>query len=246
MIPEVAPGVRRLGSRWVNWYLVEHPEGLTVIDAGLPAHDAQFVALLETFGRSPRDVKDVVLTHWHPDHVGLGAWLSSRYGATVWAPKSEVALITGNEKPVQPNFLPYLWRPPMVRYLLSVVRDGARRVEPVSRVQSYDPGANGLPGGLRAIATHGHTRGHCALLDEQRGVLFCGDALATVNLLTWKPEPRPLPAQINHDNDAVLHALARVEETDADIVLPGHGDPWLQGARRAARSARDAGIPGRL
>jgi glyoxylase-like metal-dependent hydrolase (beta-lactamase superfamily II) len=241
---EVAAGVRRLGSRWVNWYLLEHTDGLTLIDAGLPAHRAQFRAVLEALGRSTAEVSNVVLTHWHADHVGCGEWLRSEFGATVWAPRGEVPLITGAEKPRRPNFLPYLWRPAMVRYLTSVVREGALRVEPIAGVEAYESESTDLPGGLRAIATPGHTRDHCALLDERRGILFCGDALATVNLLTWKPEPRPLLGQVNDDNDAVLHSLERLERVDAAVVLPGHGDPWREGAGTAARLALQAGIPG--
>jgi glyoxylase-like metal-dependent hydrolase (beta-lactamase superfamily II) len=241
---EVAAGVRRLGSRWVNWYLLEHADGLTVIDAGLPAHRAQFAAALDTLGRSTAEVSDVVLTHWHADHVGCGEWLRSELGATVWAPRAEVPLVTGAEKPPRPNFLPYLWRPAIARYLTSVVREGAARVEPIAGVEAYEADASDLPGGLRAIATPGHTRGHCALLEERRGILFCGDALATVDFLTWRPEPRPLLRRINHDNDAVLDSLARLEEVDAAVLLPGHGAPWREGAGRAAKLARQAGIPG--
>ena len=241
---EVAAGVHRLGSRLVNWYLLEHADGLTVIDSGLPAHRDSFVALLEALGRSAADVRHVVLTHWHADHVGCAAWLRSRFGATVWAPRSELPLITGAENHERPNFLPYLWRPAMIRYVASVVRQGALRVEPVPAVEAYEPDATDLPGGLRAIATPGHTRGHCSLLEERRGVLFCGDALATVNLLTWRPEPRPLLGRVNHDNDAVLRSLARLEEIDAAVLLPGHGDPWRKGAGLAARLALEAGVPG--
>lgn len=215
-----------------------------MIDAGLPAHRSHLVALLEGLGRSTAEVSNVVLTHWHPDHTGCGAWLHSRFGATVWAPRSEVSVITGAVEPDQPSFLPYLWRPAIVRYVTSIVREGVLRVEPIAGVRGYESDATDLPGGLRAIATPGHTPGHCALLDERRGALFCGDALATVNFLTWKPEPRPLLGRLNHDNDAVLRSLARLQEADAAVLLPGHGDPWRKGASRAARLAREAGIPG--
>jgi glyoxylase-like metal-dependent hydrolase (beta-lactamase superfamily II) len=241
---EVAAGVHRLGSRWVNWYLVEHDDGLTAIDAGLPAHREQFLAVLERLGRSRAGVSDVVLTHWHADHVGCGEWLRSELGATVWAPRAEVPLITGTEKPRRPNFVPYLWRPTMVRYVMSVVGEGALRIEPIAGVEAYESDTTDLPGGLRAIFTPGHTRGHCALLDERRGILFCGDALATVNLLTWRPEPRPLLGRVNYDNDAVLRSLDRLEQVDAAVLLPGHGAPWREGAGRAARLARESGIPG--
>jgi glyoxylase-like metal-dependent hydrolase (beta-lactamase superfamily II) len=241
---EVTAGVRRLGTRWVNWYLLEHTDGFTVIDTGLPEHRAQLVAVLDALGRTSVDVTDVVLTHWHADHVGCGEWLRSELGATVWAPRAEVPLITGAEKPRQPNLLAYLWRPTMARYIRSVVGDGALRVEPIAGVEAYDSETIDLPGGLRAIATPGHTRGHCALLDERRGILFCGDALATVNLLTWKPGPRPLPRRVNHDNEAVLHSLELLESVDAALVLPGHGEPWRDGAGTAARLALQAGVPG--
>jgi glyoxylase-like metal-dependent hydrolase (beta-lactamase superfamily II) len=240
---EVAGGVRRLGSRWVNWYLLEHRDGLTLIDAGLPAHQEQFLALMEGLGRRAAEVSDVVLTHWHADHVGCGAWLSSNVGAAVWAPRAEVPLVTGDEKLERPNFLPYLWRPAIGRYLMSVVREGALRVGPIAEVTAYEPDATDLPAGLRAIATPGHTRGHSVLLDERRGVLFCGDALATVNLLTWKPGPRPLPGRLNHDNEEALSSLARLEEVDAAVLLPGHGEPWRKGAGSAVRLALQAGIP---
>lgn len=240
---EIADGVWRLGSRWVNWYVIERPDGLTAIDAGLPAHRPQLPALAKRLGRSGAEVSDLILTHWHADHLGCAGWLHSHHGAKVWAPQAEVSLVNGTEEPKQPDFLPYLWRPAMVRYLASVVRDGALRVDPVPSVEPYGTETVGLPGGLRAIATPGHTRGHCALLDERRGALFCGDALATVNLLTWRPGPRLLPGRLNHDNDAAQRSLAQLEAADAGLLLPGHGEPWRDGAGGAARLAGQAGVP---
>ena len=67
----VLPGVHRLGSALVNWYLVEDEGRLTAIDAGLPGFKRQLEAYLESLGRRLDDVEAVVLTHSDSDHTGL-------------------------------------------------------------------------------------------------------------------------------------------------------------------------------
>ncbi|MDQ4026072.1 MAG: MBL fold metallo-hydrolase, partial [Actinomycetota bacterium] len=70
MSAEVAERVRRLGTRWVNWYVVEDGAGLTVVDAGLPQYWDQLPAALAEMGRRLSDVQAVVLTHNDLDHLG--------------------------------------------------------------------------------------------------------------------------------------------------------------------------------
>ena len=71
-VMEVATGVWRAGTRWVNWYLVDAgSEGCVVIDAGLPAYHRRLAASLAAMGRRPGDVRAVVLTHGHIDHAGM-------------------------------------------------------------------------------------------------------------------------------------------------------------------------------
>ncbi|MGH1553559.1 hypothetical protein ACRAWF_20995 [Streptomyces sp. L7] len=51
---QVAAGAHRLGDHGVNFYLIEDPDGLVLIDAGLPAHLGQLRTLLADLGRSRR------------------------------------------------------------------------------------------------------------------------------------------------------------------------------------------------
>lgn len=241
---EVAPGVHRLGSRWVNWYLLKEDAGLTVIDTGLPAQRSQLPALVATIGKTLPDVKAVILTHWHADHVGCAQWIRAETGADVWGPEGDAPIIRGEEAGHRPNFLPYLWRPTMVRYLASVIRAGALRIDPVKELATFKDGDElDVPGRPRVIATPGHTAGHCSLLVRDRGILFGGDALATLNPLTWKGSPRPMPGGVNDDNRQVLESLRKLEQIEAGTLLTGHGEPWTQGAAEAARLAHDAGVP---
>ena len=68
---QVAEGVHRLGSKLVNYYLVEDGDALTVIDAGLPGLRPSLDATLAALGRAPGDIQALVLTHAHNDHVGI-------------------------------------------------------------------------------------------------------------------------------------------------------------------------------
>ncbi len=68
---QVAPGVHRLGDHVVNFYLIENPDGLVLVDAGTPAHLDQLHTLLAVLGHSAADIRAVLLTHGHADHTGL-------------------------------------------------------------------------------------------------------------------------------------------------------------------------------
>lgn len=67
---QVAEGVHRLGTRWVNWYLVQDGPALTVVDAGRPQYWEQLPEALAAIGRRVSDVEAVVLTHNHYDVLG--------------------------------------------------------------------------------------------------------------------------------------------------------------------------------
>jgi glyoxylase-like metal-dependent hydrolase (beta-lactamase superfamily II) len=70
-MPRIAEGLHRLGSDLINFYLVEDATGLTVVDAGVPAFYDKLEACLGEFGRRWEEIRALVLTHAHFDHVGF-------------------------------------------------------------------------------------------------------------------------------------------------------------------------------
>lgn len=96
MVTKVASGVHRLGDSIANFYVLIEGTDLTLVDAGLPAHYDQLTAALKGIGRSVRDVRDVLLTHAHLDHIGLAERLRRETGATVWVHKRDVPALANH------------------------------------------------------------------------------------------------------------------------------------------------------
>ena len=97
-----------------------------------------------------------------------------------------------------------------------------------------------VPGRPRVLHTPGHTVGHCALLLEDRGVLFVGYSICTWNPLTGSRTPQVMPHAFNVDNRACVSSLEAIAGADAGVLLPGHGDPWYGSPAKAAERARAA------
>jgi glyoxylase-like metal-dependent hydrolase (beta-lactamase superfamily II) len=240
MNAEVADGVRRLGTFWVNWYVVEDGGRLTVVDAGLPQYWDQLTASLAAMGRRLSDVEAVVLTHNHLDHLGCAERLRAESGGRAYIHPADAAVARGEERPKPPpGALDAARRLGFIIFMAHVASQGGMGLTPITEAAPLADGEQlDVPGRLRVIATPGHTPGHCSLLLGERGVLFAGDALATFDATTRTRGPRLL--SINADREQALASLSQLERAGATTVLPGHGAPWRGDVAEAVRRAREA------
>ncbi|MFE9602848.1 MBL fold metallo-hydrolase [Streptomyces hokutonensis] len=247
---QVAAGVHRLGDHGVNFYLIEDPDGLVLVDAGLPAHLGQLRTLLADLGRSEADIHAVLLTHGHPDHTGLTRPLQEA-GTDLWIHAGDAAILRDGPRSAmkhakpERSMLPYLLRRPAALALpLALARSGAFTARPVLGAREFDADRvlKEVPGAPRAVVLPGHTPGSAAYFFADRGLLFTGDALVTVDGFTKRTGPTLVSRCFTHDSGAALAALDRLDFLTADLVLPGHGEPFTEGIRAATRQAREFGI----
>jgi glyoxylase-like metal-dependent hydrolase (beta-lactamase superfamily II) len=240
---EVAAGVHRLTKGIVNWYLIEDGGKLVLVDAGAPGDWDLLVLTVAKLGRRLDDIDAVLLTHAHGDHTGFAERARTAVAARVWIHKADVELAGGGKRPKNDgNILKYLARAELYRTLFSLARRGAARMVPIRELSGFSDGeVLDVPGQPRVLHAPGHTDGTAALNLESRGVLFTGDALVTRNPLTGRVGPQIMPSGFNRDTPAALSSLGNLDSVAADIVLPGHGEPWTHGVSEAVRAAREAG-----
>lgn len=237
---EVASGVYGFGSKRVNWYVVEADDGVTVVDAGVPGHWDQLVAGLDELGHALGDVCALVLTHGHPDHVGFAERLRGAADVPVYVHDADAALVRGEggESP-DASALLNLWRPAVLGLLVELARGGGLSIPPVEAVETVGDGETlAVPGTPTVIHVPGHSAGSCAVHLDDREVLFCGDALATLDIKTGhRGDPR-LMSLFNADAERAADSLDRLEGLGTVTLLPGHGSPWRGDMADAVRSAR--------
>ena len=242
MHPEVAKGVHRIDDAYVNWFLIEDAGSITVVDCGVRNSWRSFIDALPRIGRSTRDVKAIVLTHAHFDHTGFAERARAELGIEVWVHENDVPL---THHPFHYSHLrsriPYLANPGALPIAGSLVRNGALWPKAIEEVRRFTDGALEVPGSPRVVFTPGHTLGHCAFHLADRDAVIVGDALVNLDPYTGKVGPRMVARAATADLERAIRSLDAISETGATIVLPGHGDPWTEGAESAARLAAEAG-----
>src|SRR3954468_7416889 len=142
----VAAGIHRIEDAYTNWYLVEGDDGLTIVDAGVPTSWASLQAALGQLGRRLDDVRALVLTHAHFDHVGFAEHARRELGIPVYVHEDDAPLTRhpwryDHERPRAAYFATQVAALPIVATLL---RHRAFWPPPITEIVRYGDGGAAL------------------------------------------------------------------------------------------------------
>lgn len=241
---DVAEGIDLISHAHVNCYLIDDDDGVTLVDAGLPPMWPMVLKALGRRGRQPEDIKALVLTHGHFDHVGFAVQLRREVGVAVLVHPHDKHLAAHpyTYTPQSNRFAYPLTHPRSLPLLGRMVVSGALRIKGVKDTQPLETDrVLSLPGAPIALLAPGHTDGHCILHLPDRDTVISGDALVTLDPYTGQSGPQIVAAAATKDTRQALASLDVVARTGATTVLPGHGAPWTGGVDNAVDHARDVG-----
>lgn len=233
---EVAPGVHwtRLPVpgplNHINVWMVEEEGGVAIVDTGLPLEPSKAAWREVLAGRT---VTRVIVTHMHPDHLGLAGWVTRKYGVRLWMTRGEyltARMLVADARAEPPEGVVAMWRGSgwsdeqragaMAKGWGQFANVVHRLPDGYVRVQAGD-----RLGGWQAVIASGHSPEHLCLVDETRRLMIAGDQVlprisSNVSLTMLEPEGDPLAEW--------LASLGRFRaDLPADLlVLPAHGSPF--------------------
>ena len=208
---EIIPNLHVIPSSIVNVYLTIDPDGLTLIDTGLPGHAKKVLKYIAELGRKPTDLKRIIITHADGDHVGALAALKAATGARAYANPIEANAIQAGRPSHELK----------VRGALALffkLMFSFFKAKPAAVDETLSDGQV-LPvlGGLRVINTPGHTPGHISLYAPAAKILFCGDSMVTEKNGTLRC------SRGMWDEDKATESVKVQAALGAEIVRSGHG-----------------------
>ncbi len=238
----VAPGIQWLRMplpidlNHINLWLIEDGAGYTLIDTGFPAETCTAVwqSLESTLLRS-RPLRRILLTHYHPDHMGCAAWLQQRYDVPVRiasrALPSAQFIVDGPSAERREAGERYFIAHGMceAREYFATLAELSRKSPIKMMPRVTEPLVNGDSMNVgnwrfRIIETDGHALAHQCFYSAEPGVLISGDQILpmispniSLTVADWGLDPL---------GDYLL-SLDLLSELPADtLVLPSHGRPF--------------------
>ena len=213
---EIAQGIHQIDGANANSYLVLENDGsLTLIDAGMSAGGKKILDYVKTeMSKQPSDLKTIILTHAHIDHVRGALAIKKASGAKVAIHDQDAEYLSGRKKLPSPGgAMGFVFR------LLSVFfRSPA--VEPDITLKENDK----IGSCLTVVHTPGHTPGSISLYDQGRKLVFVGDAITNRG-----GKLQGSPRQFTVDMQQADTSIEKISALDFEVMLSGHGDPVKSG-----------------
>jgi glyoxylase-like metal-dependent hydrolase (beta-lactamase superfamily II) len=213
-------------------YLWQEADGLTLIDTGVAGSGQQIARAIRLLGRDLGDLRRLVLTHFHADHVGAAAEVLSWADTAVVAHRADAPVVRG----LQPGPPPDLadWERPLYEQAMAQVPPASPAPVPVDH-EVDDGDVLTFGGGAHVVAVPGHTPGSIAIYLPESRVLFTGDAAARGR------DGNIICGVFSANRAQAAGSLKRLATLDVEIACFGHGEPvtrdaaaWLHAAASRA------------
>lgn len=239
----VAPGVYWLRMplpfklNHINLWLLDDGDGWTVVDTGIARDEVKdaWRALAETYFSKDKPLKRIIVTHYHPDHVGLAGWMCETFQVQLWMPLTEWTFArmfsldtfeTGRDEFVGfyraagfDDELTKSVNARMGRYP-SVVSTIPASIIRIAEGDEIDIGGRNW----RVIVGTGHAPEHACLYCAEANILISGDQVLpriSPNVGVWPQEPTANPLAL------FLVSLDKFQNLPEDtLVLPSHDWPF--------------------
>jgi glyoxylase-like metal-dependent hydrolase (beta-lactamase superfamily II) len=205
----------------VNVYILQTQDGLAILDTGFPGSVGKILDAVRALGKLPADVRHIILTHCHPDHIGSAAALKRETNAIVWAHSVDTPMIeagTTMREPMTPS-------PGLRNAILAKLLGGrVRHVEPTKVDRLLEDGDTpSFAPDMIAIHVPGHCAGQLAFLwQREGGMLFTADACINRGGLKL--------AIATEDPKLALASIAKLKRLDFDKAFVMHGKPIMTAA----------------
>jgi glyoxylase-like metal-dependent hydrolase (beta-lactamase superfamily II) len=225
---ELQPRLRFLRFPVGHAYLWHDPDGLTLIDTSLPGAAPLIADAIRQSGHQPADLRRLVLTHFHADHIGAAAVIAGWGAVEVIAPRADAPFIRAPAAGPAPDLAD--WERPIYEQVMSQLP--AHQVTPPRIDREIADGDElGFGDGAVAVAVPGHTPGSVAVYLSRHQVLFTGDAAAS------RPDGTVICGVFNVDRAQAAASLRRLASLDATVACFGHGEPLTHDAAIELRAA---------
>ena len=231
-VTEVVPGLYQVRTKGSRAYLAVDDD-ITLIDTGSPGSGSRILRAVEELGRSPEDIKHIVITHFHIDHVGGLAEIQNWVPAKTGVHLAEAPHVESHQPLPNPFMHPLLAR--ICEPYLLRNDPGAARVD----VELRDGDELAALGGMKIVHAPGHTAGSISIHFPNRGVLLVGDAMQ------YKFGRLMLPSRLfTQDMAEAADSVRKLSDLDFETLCFSHFRPILTGAdervREFARTLRSA------